>query len=57
MFYKFSRGSANETKNHLIYGTRVKYFDEVTTGALIQIIENLIHELNKIIKTVENKPK
>ena len=55
MFYMFSRGSANETKNHLIYGTLVKYFESEKSTALISKIENLVHELNKIIKTLENK--
>ena len=55
MFYKFSRGSANETKNHLIYGTLVNYFKDETSGEIIKIIEDLIYELNKIIKTLENQ--
>ena len=57
MFYKFSRGSANETKNHLIYGTLVNYFKDETSGEIIKIIEDLLYELSKIIKTLENKPK
>lgn len=57
MFYMFSRGSANETKNHLIYGTLVKYFEEQQSSAIISKIEDLVHELNKIIKTIENKGK
>ncbi len=55
MFYRFARGSANETKNHLIYGHRVQYFESEKLTALISKIENLVHELNKIIKTLENK--
>ena len=55
MFYRFARGSANETKNHLIYGHRVQYFESEKSTALISKIENLVHELNKIIKTLENK--
>ena len=55
IFYRFSRGSANETKNHLIYGTLVKYFESEKSTALISKIENLVHELNKVIKTLENK--
>ena len=57
MFYRFSRGSANETKNHLIYGTLLKYFEEQQSSAIISKIEYLVHELNKIIKTIENKGK
>ena len=55
MFYKSSRGSANETKNHLIYGNLVKYFEDEKIQQIIKDIENLIHELNKIIKTLESK--
>ncbi len=55
MFYKFSRGSAYETKNHLIYGYLVKYFDQEKSQSIIVEIEILIHELNKVIKTLENK--
>ena len=55
MFYRFARGSANETKNHLIYGDLVKYFDSEKVAPLIMKIESLVHELNKIIKTLENK--
>jgi len=53
MFYKFARGSAFETKNHLIYGTLVKYFPDDQSASLISKIEAGIHELNKIIKTLE----
>ena len=53
MFYRFSR----ETKNHLIYGTLVKYFEEQQSSDIISKIEYLVHELNKIIKTIENKGK
>lgn len=54
-FYKFSRGSAYETKNHLIYGNLVKYFEEEKSQLIIIEIELLIHELNKIIKTLESR--
>ncbi|KIA88536.1 four helix bundle protein [Kaistella jeonii] len=52
MFYKFSRGY--ETKNHLIYGNLVRYFELEKTQIIIAQIERLIHELNKIIKTLES---
>lgn len=55
MFYKFSRGSAYETKNHLIYGNLVKYFELEKTQLIIAQIESLIQDLNKIIKTLEGK--
>ena len=31
-FYKIARGSANETKSHLLYGSRVHYFDVQKNG-------------------------
>lgn len=54
-FYKFARGSAYETKNHLIYGTLVKYFDEPASAKIISDIEHVIFELNKIIKYLEGR--
>ena len=54
-FYKYARGSANETKNHLIYRNRVGYFTEEDHQPIIINIESLIYELNKIIKTLESK--
>ncbi|WP_410495267.1 hypothetical protein [Chryseobacterium sp. SNU WT5] len=55
MFYKYSKGSAYKTKNHLVYGRLVKYFEEQKSQLIINKIEILIHELNKIIKTLEHK--
>lgn len=40
---------AFETKNHLIYGNLVKYFTEEEIKSIIEKIEIVIHELNKII--------
>ena len=56
LFYKYARGSAYETKSHLIYGNAVKYFEDQKSSSIITIIESLIHDLNKIIKTLETKP-
>ena len=47
-FYDYSRGSVFETKNHLIYGNRVKYFTEAEVNALFEKISSVIHNLNKI---------
>lgn len=47
-FYDISRGSAFETKSHLIYGVRVKYFEETEYLEIKNIIDEVIHELNKI---------
>lgn len=49
-FYRYSRGSALETKNHLIYGSRVNYFDKNEVSILFKDIEDIIFELNKILK-------
>ncbi len=57
MFYRFARGSANETKNHLIYGIRVLYFEEQESLVIISKIEAVVFELNKIIETLEYKKK
>ena len=47
-FYDISRGSAFETKSHLIYGVRVKYFKETDYLEIKNIIDEVIHEINKI---------
>ena len=47
-FYDYSRGSAFETKNHLIYGNRVKYFTDKEVNALFEKIASVIHDPNKI---------
>ncbi len=36
-FYYHSRGSLSETKSHLIYGTRVKYFNEFEFKELVRV--------------------
>lgn len=47
-FYDISRGSAFETKSHLIYGNRVKYFSEKECLEIQKLIGEVIHDLNKI---------
>ncbi|UOE41644.1 four helix bundle protein [Chryseobacterium suipulveris] len=47
-FYDISRGSAFETKSHLIYGVRVKYFKEEDYIRNEKLIKEVVHELNKI---------
>lgn len=51
-FYIYSRGSANESKNQLIYGNRVGYFTDEQVNDLIESINKVIESLNKIIKTL-----
>jgi len=53
-FYVIARGSAFETQSHLIYGQRVGYFEAAKTEKLISEYNILIHELNKILKTLNN---
>lgn len=55
-FYIISRGSAYETKSHLYYGRIVKYFDSEQVESLNQQIDHLIHELNKLLKSLNNRP-
>lgn len=54
-FYRYSRGSALETKNHLIYGCRVKYFNENEISSFFREIEEIIFEINKILKFLNNQ--
>ncbi len=48
-FYIIARGSSYETQNHLLYGRKVGYFDELITEKLFSEYSDLIYELNKII--------
>lgn len=51
-FYTISRGSAYETESHLIYGKDVHYFDAEKVTELIIKYDELIHQLNKIMKSL-----
>src|SRR4030042_7187950 len=44
-----SRGSLSETKNHLIYGHRVGYFDKLNYDELTLLINDAWKELNSLI--------
>ncbi len=52
-FYIVARGSAFETQNHLLYGNKVEYFEHEITNKLFNEYNELIHEINKIIKSLE----
>ena len=54
-FYYASRGSLAETKSHLIYGQRVGYFENGNCGLLLQLIEAMWDELNRLIKTLSRR--
>ncbi|KFF22804.1 30S ribosomal protein S23 [Chryseobacterium sp. JM1] len=53
-FYDISRGSAFETKSHLIYGNRVKYFSENNCLEIQKMIDEVIFDLNKITNYLKN---
>ena len=52
-FYVIARGSAYETQSHLLYGHKVGYFNIDDINSLINKYNNLIHDLNKILKSLE----
>ena len=52
-FYIIARGSSFETQNHLLYGNKVGYFESLITNRLFDEFNELIHELNKLIKSLE----
>jgi four helix bundle protein len=54
-YYVIGRGSAFETQNHLIYGKNVNYFDAQVIQTLLKKYDNLIFELNKVIKYLEDE--
>jgi four helix bundle protein len=50
-FYIIARGSSFETQNHLLYGNKVDYFETQITQCLFDEYNELIYELNKLIKS------
>jgi len=55
-FYYASRGSLAETKNHLVYGLRVRYFCQSDFNSLGELVENIWKELNKLITSFRPRP-
>jgi four helix bundle protein len=51
-FYVIGRGSSFETQNHLLYGNKVGYFETQITRQLLKEYDDLIFDLNKIIKSL-----
>lgn len=51
-FYTIARGSAFEAQSHLKYGNGVVYFTDEDTKRLFSEYEELIHQLNKIMKLI-----
>jgi four helix bundle protein len=56
-FYFNSRGSLAETKNHLIYGHEVGYFNKEELAAHSDLIEEIWKELNSLISSLGKKTK
>ena len=48
-FYLHSRGSLTETQSHLEYGLRVSYFEARQIEQLDTRLQQLHHDLNKLI--------
>ncbi len=55
LFYYDSRGSLTETKNHLIYGHRVKYFNDSEFNECSNLIDEIWKELNSLINSLQRK--
>ncbi len=51
-FYYISRGSATETQSHLEYAHRVGYINKESLTSIDKRLQNLVHELNKIVITL-----
>ena len=51
-FYIVARGSTYETQNHLLYGNKTGYFETIKTETLFVQYNELIHELNKLVKSL-----
>lgn len=52
-FYIIARGSTFETKNHLIYGKNVCYFEALEVESINIVLDNTLFELNKLIKSLQ----
>ena len=55
-FYYTARGSLAETKSHLIYEFKVHYFSKAEFTCVVQLIENVWAELNKLIASFKPQP-
>jgi four helix bundle protein len=52
-FYYNERSSLTETKSHLIYGSRVGYFEKTQFDEHIELIEQVWKELNSLINSLQ----
>jgi four helix bundle protein len=51
--YFTGQGSSFETQSHLIYATKIRYFENEKVNKMILDYDELVHDLNKIIKSLE----
>jgi len=54
-FYYNARGSLAETKSHLIYGYRVKYFHRLEVEEFSKLIMDVWKELNSLIGSLSKR--
>jgi len=54
-FYYNARGSLTETQSHLAYATVVGYADNERAAKLVEELDRLYHEINKIINSLRDK--
>ena len=54
-FYYNARGSLAETKNHLIYGHRVGYFNRADFERHSNLVKEIWKELNSLINSLSKK--
>jgi four helix bundle protein len=52
-FYTYARGSAYETQSLILYGQKVKYFEDKLSDNLIEDLNDVIFELNKLCKSLQ----
>ena len=54
-FYYNARGSLAETKNHLIYGHKVGYFNKAEFEDFLGLIKDIWKELNSLMSSLTKK--
>jgi len=55
-FYYHSRGSLMETRNHLIYGKNVGYFETEAVSKIFARIEDIWTQINYLTNSIGNRP-
>ena len=56
-FYYNSRGSAHETKSHLLYARDVDYIEDQICESLVHKVEEVLFDLNSVINTLRRNLK